>query len=308
MEDEIIESYLKAGKAVAKALKLAKLITRPGTKFLDIATLCEGEILKAGCGLGFPANISLNAIAAHYSPELEDPTICPPRGLLKVDCGAEINGYVADAAVTINIGGDKGIYEDLVKASEDGLNAAIKTARAGVGVAEIGKQIYKAIIKHNVKPVSNLGGHGLDVYEIHDSPFIPNIPNSGDTSRLKQDKAYAIEPFTTNGYGAIQPGKTTNIFEFVGMKKKKNMKLEDISLAHKFKNKFSTLPFSPRAVDFIDGSDNINSTIDKFVKRRILKGYPIFEEIGGGLVAQSEHSLLVLQDGVHVYTVEDNDM
>ncbi|MHA1110594.1 MAG: hypothetical protein ACTSRE_05795 [Promethearchaeota archaeon] len=55
MDDEVIESYLKSGKAVAKALKLAKLIVRPGTKFLDIATLCEGEILKQGCGLGFPA-------------------------------------------------------------------------------------------------------------------------------------------------------------------------------------------------------------------------------------------------------------
>lgn len=308
MEEEVIESYLKAGKAVAKALKLAKLIVRPGTKFLDIATLCEGEIIKQGCGLGFPTNISLDSIAAHYSPELEDPMVCPNHGLLKVDCGGEFNGCIADAAITINIGQDKGIYEDLIKASEDGLVAALQTAGPGVSVSDIGEDIYRAIIKHNVKPISNLGGHGLDLYEIHDSPFIPNVANSRDTSQLQEDRAYAIEPFTTNGYGAINPGKVTNIFEFHSMKKKKNMKMEDVALAQKFKNKFKSLPFSPRAVNFIQGTDKINSTIEKFTKRGILRGYPIFEEVGGGLVAQTEHSLLVLKDGIHVYTVEDNDL
>jgi methionyl aminopeptidase len=308
MEEEIIESYLQAGKAVAKALKLAKIIVRPGTKFLDIATLCEGEILKNGCGLGFPANISLDSIAAHYSPELEDPTVCPDHGLLKVDCGAEVNGFIADAAITINIGEDKGIYADLVQASEEGLAAALKVAGPGVGVSDIGTEIYKAIAKHNVKPISNLGGHGLDAYQVHESPFIPNVPNSRDGSQLQPDRAYAIEPFTTDGYGSIQPGKVVNIFEFVNLKKKKNMKIDEVALAQKFKKKFNTLPFSPRAVDFIQGTDNINDTINKFEKRGILRGYPIFEEIGRGLVAQTEHSLLILKDGAHVYTVEDNDL
>ncbi len=308
MKDETIESYLKAGKAVAKALKLAKVIVRPGTKFLDIATLCEGEILKQGCGLGFPANISLDSIAAHYSPELEDSTVCPDHGLLKVDCGAEVNGYIADAAITINIGEDKGIYERLVKASEDGLAAALKIAGPGVSVSDIGQEIYKAINKYDVKPISNLGGHGLDLYEVHDSPFIPNVPNSRDSSQLQEGKAYAIEPFTTNGYGAINQGKVVNIFEFASLKKKKNMKIDDIALAQKFKKKFKSLPFSPRAVDFIQGTAKINATIDKFQKRGVLRGYPIFEEIGRGLVAQTEHSILVLKDGAHVYTVEDNDL
>ena len=308
MEDEVIEAYLKAGKAVAKALKLAKLIVRPGTKFLDIGTLCEGEILKQGCGLGFPANISLNTIAAHYSPELEDETVCPDHGLLKIDCGAEANGYIADSAITINLGEDKGIYEDLVKASEDGLAAALKTAGPGVSVSKIGEEIFKAISKYNVKPVSNLGGNGLDHYVVHDTPFIPNVADSRDTSQLQEGKAYAIEPFTTNGYGLIKPGKVVNIFHFHSKKKVKTLKENEKALAMQFKTKFKGLPFSPRAVDFIQGTDKINSTIDKFTKKGIFEGYPIFEEIGRGLVAQTEHSILVLKDGIHVYTVEDNDL
>jgi len=308
MEDEIIESYLKAGKAVAKAHKLAKLVTRPGSKFLDIATLCEGEILKQGCELGFPINISLDSIAAHYSPEIEDSTVCPDHGLLKIDCGAALNGYIADAAVTINLGKDKGVYEDLVNASEVGLAAAIKTAGSGVSVSDIGKEIHKAISKYNVKPVKNLGGHGLGKYDIHGPPFIPNVSDSRDNFQLEVDKAYAIEPFTTNGYGAIQQGQVINIFQFASMKKAKKLSYEKLNLAKKFKAKFNTLPFSPRNVDFIEGTEKINKTIDDFRKRGILIGYPIFEEIGRGLVAQTEHSILVLKDGVHVYTVEDNDL
>jgi methionyl aminopeptidase len=308
MEDEIIESYLKAGKAVAKAIKLARLITRPGTKFLDIATLCENEIKKHGCGLGFPANVSLNTIAAHYSPEIDDPTVCPDHGLLKIDLGAEMNGYISDRAITINLGEDKGKHETLIKASEDGLQAALKTAGPGVTVSDIGNAINREIIKHNVKPVKNLGGHGLGNYDIHGPPFIPNVSNSPDNFKLEIDKAYAIEPFTTDGYGAIHQGKVVNIFQFASMKKAKKLPIDERAIAQKFKSKFNTLPFSPRNVDFIQGKERINKTIDKFYKRGILMGYPIFVEMGSGLVAQTEHSILVLKDGIHVYTVEDNDL
>ena len=85
MLDEIFESYLKAGRSVAKALELGKIITRPDANYLDIATLCEGEILKNGCELAFPINISLNEIAAHYSPIIDDKTKVPERGLIKID-------------------------------------------------------------------------------------------------------------------------------------------------------------------------------------------------------------------------------
>ncbi|MBN2157382.1 MAG: type II methionyl aminopeptidase [Candidatus Lokiarchaeota archaeon] len=307
MNDEIIQSYLKAGKAVAKALHLAKLIVRPGAKFFDIATLCEGEILKQGCGLAFPANMSLDAIAAHYSPILEDETKVPEHGLLKIDCGAEYDGYIADAAVTVNIGGDKGIYEDLVTASEEALNAAIRTARDGIKVTDIGKEIYKTIMKYNVKPIANLGGHGLGQFEIHDPPFIPNTPKGADNSQLIADHVYAIEPFTTNGYGQVKNGEETNIFE-VGNTKKKNMKIEERALVQKFKSKFNSLPFSPRAVDFIEGTSNINSVIDKFRRKGILNGYPILVEIAGGMVAQTEHTIIVFNDKVHVTTTLDNDL
>ena len=99
MTDEWIESYLNAGKAVIAAKKLAGNLIKPGASFLEIANRCEDEIINQGCELSFPINMSLNEQAAHYSPGIDDPTVVPNKGLLKIDLGSHYNGYIADSAI-----------------------------------------------------------------------------------------------------------------------------------------------------------------------------------------------------------------
>lgn len=304
MADKIVEKYLKAGKAVAKALELAKKIVRPGTKYLDLATLIEGEILDNGCELSFPINVSLDRQAAHYSPIIDDKAVVPEHGLLKIDCGSHFDGYIADSAITINLGNDDGIYKTLIDAAADALDAALINAKPGVDVTIIGRVIQDAMNKHGVKPISNLGGHGLEQYNLHTGIFIPNTPAAGRPTKLELGKAYAIEPFSTNGAGRITNGKQQTIFQVVTTKKK-NMKLVERSLANKFKEKFTTLPFSPRAIDFIQSKQKINDTVEKFVRKGILMGYPVFLEVGGGLVAQKEHTFIVTKEGAKVTTQLD---
>lgn len=306
IQSDILEKYLKAGKAVAKALKLAEQITRPGTKYLDLANLVEGEIIKNGCELAFPINISLNEQAAHYSPIIGDPIKCPEHGLIKVDCGAHCEGYIADAAITVNLGKDKGVYEDLIKAVSDAIDEVLKHTKDGIDVIDLGKLIHYAMMKNNVKPVSNLGGHGLDRYNLHAGVFIPNTPLAGTSYRLREGCAYACEPFSTNGAGRIDNGKDVTIFQVQNINKK-NMNLVEKTMAQKFKSKFSSLPFSPRAIDFIEGKDKIYETVNHFYKKGILKGYNIFVEIGKGLVAQKEHTFIVTKDGIIPTTVYDNN-
>jgi len=261
MDDLVLESYLKAGRAVAKCLELAKKITRPGAKYIDIATLCEDEIKRNGAELGFPINMSLDQQAAHYSPIIDDEIRVPEHGLLKIDCGAHVNGYIADAAVTVNIGNDGDIHQQLVTAAEDGLKAAISNFKVGVDVIEIGRVIHRAITAHGVKPISDLGGHGLENYSLHSGVFIPNVPNPRTVdkpNKIQVDKAYAIEPFSTNGYGQIKYGPLVTIYRVLNPNKK-NLKLEDKVLAQTFKKRFGNLPFSPRGIDFI--KDKSRSTI-----------------------------------------------
>ena len=305
MNDEIFEKYLIAGRAVAKALGLAKKLTRSGTKFIDIAELCEQEVKNNGATLGFPINIGLDNVAAHYSPPIDDITVVPDKGLLKIDIGSSADGYIADAAITINIGEEDGIYKKIKDAADKSLEAALKLVKPGVDVLEIGSKISQVIAKYDVKPISNLGGHGLKFDNLHAEPFIPNVPR-GQHYKLKEGMVYAIEPFTTNGYGAIKNGTRMNIYE-VAKVKKKNMKINDKALAQKFKKVLGILPFSPRAVNFIK-KDQVQKTIDRFVKMGVIRGYNVFIEMGNGIVAQKEHTFIVTKEGAHVTTVIDNGL
>jgi len=295
---EITEKYLKAGKAVAHALKLAYQIARPGTNMGDLAKILEDDILAQGAeGLAFPANIGLDEIAAHYSPVIKEEQVLPTKGLLKVDLGAHVDGYVADAAITVNLGKDGGVYQDLIQAAKDALYKAIELAKPGVNIKTIGMAIQAEIEKYKgLTPISNLGGHRISQWDLHGAPFIPNIGSTTDNYILQEGDQIAIEPFTTNGYGAIRNGKEITIFEVKNIRKKKNMPQSERIRLQKFKKKFGPFPFSPRWIDFIP-QDRINDIILKYHRQGIIQGYNVFVERAHGLVAQHEHTLLITKEG-----------
>ncbi|MCF2141486.1 MAG: type II methionyl aminopeptidase [Candidatus Lokiarchaeota archaeon] len=298
LTSDIIEKYMKAGKAVAHALKLSYQIARPGTNMGDLAKVLEDDILAQGAeGLAFPANLGINHIAAHYSPVIKEQQVLPEHGLLKIDLGGHVDGYVADAAVTINLGNDRGIYSDLIKAAKDALYTAISLAKPGVNIRTIGAAIQVEIEKYkDLTPVSNLGGHRVSRWDLHGSPFIPNVGSGLENYILKEGDQIAIEPFSTNGYGAIRNGKEITIFEVKNIHKKKNLpQIERIRLK-KFKEKFGAFPFSPRWVDFIP-EEKVNDVILKYYRQGILQGYNVFVERAQGLVAQHEHTLLITKEG-----------
>jgi len=275
LESEITEKYLKAGQAVAKALKLGYKLARPGTNLYDLATILENNIIENGAdGWSFPANISLDVEAAHYSPIIDDPKILPKEGLLKIDLGGYVDGYVSDAAITVNLGNSEE-YNNLIKAVKDALYAAIPLFRPGVALRDIGIAIEREITKFDgLKPVSNLGGHQLKQWDLHAGAFVPNISNSLEKYVLKEGDQFACEPFATNGYGAIKNGTDMTIFRVKGIKKKKNLPMHD---------------FIPK--------DQINGAISKYHRQGILDGYHVFLERGNGIVSQHEHTILVTKDG-----------
>ncbi len=292
--------YLKAGKAIALALKKATEICKPGMKMLDFTNQVEQVILDAGCGFGFPLNVSLDSIGAHYSSPIGDTSVIPAHGLLKVDAGAHYNGFIADAAVTINLGNDGDIYQSLWTAAKESLEAAVDAFRPGRTMHEIGEIIYGVMEKHHVKPISNLGGHKLDQYKLHAGSFVPNTPQPENTTKIEEGDVYAIEPFSTNGVGAIKDGSQIYIYRYERAKKK-NISLPDKRIQQQFKDKFNTLPFSPRWIDFIPQAQ-IDHTIKKFVSWDVLDYYPVLVERGNGLVAQFEHTVIVEHDGAVVTT------
>jgi len=305
MTDNWLESYIIAGKAVGAAKRVARAMVKPGVSLLDIANKCEEKILNEGCELSFPANISLNEIAAHYSPVIDDPSIVPDRGLLKIDLGAHYNGFIADSAMTINIDKDD-MLQKFVDAALNGLEAAIEIFKPGVKLYELGEVIANKILEFGLKPIRNLGGHELKQYELHAGPFIPNYKDMNHKQVLKSGDAYACEPFATSGDGWVTNGKNSYIYRII-KKTKKNMPYEELNYMNKIDNITKKLPFSPRLLEFhnVIPKNKIQKVIDIFLRKQILTHYPILIEQTGAPVAQEEHTIVIDVDGTPVVTTRE---
>ncbi|MFW9939792.1 MAG: type II methionyl aminopeptidase [Candidatus Thorarchaeota archaeon] len=305
MSENYIQDYIQAGKGVIAAKKLARRIINPGMSFLEIANRCEAEIIKTGCGLSFPINMSLNEIAAHYSPEIDDATIIPEKGLLKIDIGAHFNGYIADSAFTINLDEDPKL-QNYIDAAREALEAAIELFNPGIKLYELGEVIAQKIINRGLRPITNLGGHELKQYNLHAGPFIPNYKEKMHNQELKPGDAYACEPFTTSGVGKVENGRYAYIFRYV-KKVKKNMPYEQQGYMNKIEKNFRNLPFSPRWIlnNNLIPKQKIKRIIEIFKGRKILDEYPILIERSKEPVAQEEHTIVLDMDGNKIVTTKE---
>jgi methionyl aminopeptidase len=186
------EDWIKAGKIAAETLEHGRLMIKKGNKLVDVCDACDKKIYELGAIPAFPSQISCNDIAAHFCPEENDETVFDEQ-LASLDVGACLNGAIGDNAVTVDLSGK---YSDLVKASRDALNNALKTVKVGATLGEIGKAIQESIESYGFSPIRNLSGHGLASYNIHDKPSIPNF-DTGDDTQLEEGMHIAIEPFAT---------------------------------------------------------------------------------------------------------------
>jgi methionyl aminopeptidase len=305
MDKFSVESYIKAGKAVIAAKKLASSLVKPGASFFEIADKCEDEIVKHDCELSFPVNMSLNEVAAHYSPTIDDKTIIPERGLLKIDIGSHYNGYIADSAFTINIDRDDALQK-IIDAANEALYAAIEIFIPGTKLYELGEQIQKKIESFGLNPIKNLGGHELKRFNLHAGPFIPNIKDIQHNQILKPGVAYACEPFATPGDGWVQNGSISYIYRLI-KKLKKNIPYQELNYITKIEKLTNKLPFSPRILEKnkVIPSNQIQRYLNSFLRKNVITEYPILIEQSHQYVAQQEHTIIIDMDGNTIVTTQE---
>ncbi len=288
-----IQSYKKAGNIAKQAVEYAKSIIKPGIKLLDIADKIENKIQELGGKLAFPVSLAINDIADHATPGYNSEELA--SGLLKVDLGVSINGYIADTAFSIDLENNE-TNKKLIQASEQALQAALSIIKPGIELKEIGKVIQQEITKQGFSPIRNLSGHELGKNLVHAGLTIPNVDN-GSNIKLPQG-AYAIEPFSTTGAGIVYDGKPSTIYR-LQEKKPVRDKLSREILNYVQEN-YETLPFSQREIIKKFGKRAI-LCLNQLEQQGALKQYSILVEKQHGKVAHSEHSILVT-DKVEVIT------
>ena len=188
-----IEDYLKAGKIAGEVRENVRKKDWIGSTLAEICEYAESEIIKRGAKCAFPVNTSLNEVAAHYTAEPNDPKTVSDSDLIKIDLGAQINGYIADTAVTVNYDPQ---YDSLVQTAENALESAMSMIKSGIKSKDVGRKIQNTIMDMGFKPIANLSGHSLDQYTIHAGKTVPNMWSIGAFD-FSGDEAYACEPFVT---------------------------------------------------------------------------------------------------------------
>jgi len=292
------EDYLKAGKIAGEVRENVRKKNWIGSTLAEICEYVESEIIKRGAKCAFPVNTSVNEVAAHYTAEPNDSKIVSDTDLVKIDLGAQINGYIADTAVTVNYDPQ---YDSLVQTAEDALQNAMSMIKVGVKSKDVGRKIQNTIMDMGFKPIANLSGHSLDQYTIHAGKTVPNMWSIGSFD-FSEDVAYACEPFVTakNGLGFVRNGKIKNIFALSSRKRTKDDEADKVQ--EYIWNNFNMLPFALRWLLKEWEEKEARKLLDILIKKKVVKAYAILVEASGKTVAQAEHTFIPTQTGVMVTT------
>ena len=194
----------KAGKITAEALLVARDAIRPGITTAELDGKIRRFIQKCGAipsflGYnGFPGSacISLNNQVIHGIPS--DKVIIREGDIVKVDVGARFRGYNGDSARTFAVGKVSNEALRLISVTEQSFYEAMKVAKAGNRVGDIGHAIESFVISNGFSIVHEYVGHGVGA-ELHEDPQVPNYGTPGRGPRLYSGMTLAIEPMVNAG-------------------------------------------------------------------------------------------------------------
>ncbi|HUR61685.1 MAG TPA: type II methionyl aminopeptidase [Candidatus Thermoplasmatota archaeon] len=298
---ERFKDWLKAGQVGAEALAHGRTLCVPGARVVDVVTAVEQRIRDAGLGQAFPCTLSLNHVAAHWTPTHDDPTVLKEGDLAKLDCGAELNGALSDNACTIEVGANgKGRHQRLIEASEACLQEAISILGPNCDLGTVGTAIEMTAKEFGFKAIQNLTGHSLEPYNLHAGLTVPNVtmkigrrPRIGDV--------LACEPFVTEGVaGRVENSGPGNIYHYQHGRPLRLPTMKKLLSA--VEKRHPRLPFAERWLTDAIEPNKLGFNLGQLQKEALLKHYPALSEASGGMVAQSEATMVITEDGCVVTT------
>ena len=193
-----------AGRITAEALLVAKDMIRPGVSTKEIDAKIRRYIEKCGATPsflgyeGYPGSacISVNNEVIHGIPS--ERKILREGDIVKIDVGARYRGYNGDSARTFAVGKVSDEALRLISVTEKSFYEAMKYAKAGGRVGDIGFAVENFVISNGFSVVRDYVGHGVGK-DLHEEPEVPNFGRSGRGARLYPSMTLAIEPMVNIG-------------------------------------------------------------------------------------------------------------
>ena len=194
----------KAGRITAEALLVAQDVIKPGLSTKEIDKKMHDFIVKCDAvpsflgygGFAGSACISINDEVIHGIPS--EKKILREGDIVKIDVGARYRGYNGDSARTFPVGKVSDEALKLISVTEESFYEAMKYAKAGNRVGDIGFAVESFVISNGFSVVRDYVGHGVG-YNLHEEPEVPNFGRAGRGARLYSGMTLAIEPMVNVG-------------------------------------------------------------------------------------------------------------
>ncbi len=199
----------EAGQVLVAAVRLCREMAKPGVSTLEIDQEVETVIRKAGARpafkgyRGFPATVcaSINDEVVHGIPAAH--RRLKEGDIVGLDLGTIVDGYYADAAITLPVGEVTPEVQRLLDVTRESLERAIARARPGNRLGDISDAVQRHVEAAGFGVVRAFVGHGIG-RELHEDPQIPNFGEPGKGPLLRPGMVLAIEPMVTMGHWGVR--------------------------------------------------------------------------------------------------------
>ncbi len=201
---EQIATMRRAGRVVAEMHEVCRRLARPGATTRQIDAAAREVLDRRGAQSnflgyhGFPAVVctSPNEVVVHGIP---DGTMLAEGDIISLDCGAIVDGWHADAAITVPVGTVDEISMRLLEVTERSLTDAIAALVVGNTLADVGGAAEEAALAGGFSVVREYVGHGIGT-AMHEPPEVPNYRTGrGRRVKLVPGLVVAVEPMVTVG-------------------------------------------------------------------------------------------------------------
>jgi len=258
-------------------------------------TFSNKKSKKLERGIAFPTCISVNQICGHYSPCPDDSTSLKTEDLVKIELGAHIDGYAANAGHTIVVGNKaKGKQADVILAAYDAFLAATRTIKAGSTNQEVTANIASVMADYEVNAMQGVLSHKVKKHLIDGNECIINheTPEQRvDDWEFAPGDVIALDIYASTGEGM---GKEADIRTTVYKREmdvqyslKSKSAREFFSVVNQ---KYPTLPFSIRGFENLTGA---KVGVKECLGHDLICQYPVLTEKAGDYVAQFKATVVV---------------
>ncbi len=199
-----VQLMRKAGVIVGEALELMREAVRPGISTADLDAIAADHIRSRGATSnflgyhGFPATIcaSVNDEIVHGIP---GDRVLLEGDVVSIDCGAIVDGWHGDAAITVPVGVVADDVAELLEVTEAALWSGLAAVRLGGRLSDVGHAVETSVrARGDYGIVEEYVGHGIG-NEMHQPPNVPNFGRAGRGPALVDGFVIAVEPMVNLG-------------------------------------------------------------------------------------------------------------